>query len=226
MRKILITGASDGIGKAIVKELENDQETKLYLFGRTQAKMDAINQQNILKKYVFDLNDREKLYAALKDINDEGGVDILINNAGANLGKEKVLDIDIERLEKMFSLNVTAQLICIQEVSKKMLEKGEGQIVNVLSSCCKFANPTTGAYTASKCAMEALSKILVKEVKDQGIKVMDVYPGGVDTNFRSNERPDYLRPQTIARHIVYAINNNEDGMIQEVICRPMCENNY
>ena len=83
-----------------------------------------------------------------------------------------------------------------------------------------------GGYTASKKAMEALSKILVKEVKDKGIKVLDVYPGGVDTNFRINERTDYLRPETIAKHIIYVLENNEDGMMQEIVCRPIVENNY
>ena len=83
-----------------------------------------------------------------------------------------------------------------------------------------------GGYTASKKAMEALSKILVKEVKDKGVKVLDVYPGGVDTNFRRSERTDYLRPETIAKHIIYVLENNEDGMMQEIVCRPVVENNY
>ena len=67
---------------------------------------------------------------------------------------------------------------------------------------------------------------IVKEVKDKGIKVLDVYPGGVDTSFRANKRQDYLRPETIAKHIVYAIENNDDGMIQEIVCRPIVESNY
>ena len=107
-----------------------------------------------------------------------------------------------------------------------MLDNKEGMIINILSSCCRFNNPTMAGYTASKDAMESISKILVKEVKDKGVKVLDVYPGGVDTNFRTNDRPDYLKPETIAKHIIYAIENNEDGMIQEIVVRPTVESNY
>ena len=107
-----------------------------------------------------------------------------------------------------------------------MLNKKDGMIINVLSSCCLFNNPTMAGYTASKNAMESISKALVKEVKDQGVKVLDVYPGGVDTNFRTLDRPDYLKPETVAKHIIYAFENNEDGMIQELVVRPTVENNY
>ena len=123
-------------------------------------------------------------------------------------------------------VNCLSHLVCIEALLPRMLEKGEGMIVNVLSSCCKANIATMGGYTASKKAMEALSKILVKEVKDKGVKVLDVYPGGVDTNFRRSERTDYLRPETIAKHIIYVLENNEDGMMQEIVCRPVVENNY
>lgn len=225
MKKILITGASDGIGKALVDILKN-KDYQLYLFGRTESKLNSIEGNNIVKKYCFDMKDKAELNKALDDIVEDGGVDILINNAGANLGKASVLDMDIETFEDMMSLNVVSHVMCIQKLGKLMLEKKEGQIVNILSSACLFNNPGMSGYTASKKAMEAVSKALVKEVKDKGVKVLDVYPGGVDTNFRVIDRPDYLRPETIAKHIVYAIENNEDGMFQEIVCRPVVENNY
>ena len=140
--------------------------------------------------------------------------------------KEEVKDINISGLEDMLWVNCLSHLVCIEALIPQMIEKGEGLIINVLSSCCKANITTMGGYTASKKAMEALSKILVKEVKDKGIKVLDVYPGGVDTNFRTNERTDYLRPETIAKHIIYVLENNEDGMMQEIVCRPIVENNY
>ncbi|MBQ0036565.1 MAG: SDR family NAD(P)-dependent oxidoreductase, partial [Firmicutes bacterium] len=64
-----------------------------------------------------------------------------------------------------------------------------------------------------------------KEVKDKGIVVTAIYPGGVDTNFRTINRDDYLRADTIADAIVYAINN-KDGLLQEIVVRPVVENNY
>ena len=225
MKKILITGGSDGIGKALALMLD-EKGYETYIFGRNPEKLNNLKLNHCIKKYAFDLKDRDKLNEALNDINNSGGVDILINNAGFNYKKEEVKDINISGLEDMMWVNCLSHLVCIEAVLPRMLEKGEGMIVNVLSSCCKANIATMGGYTASKKAMEALSKILVKEVKDKGVKVLDVYPGGVDTNFRRSERTDYLRPENIAKHIIYVLENNEDGMMQEIVCRPVVENNY
>ena len=225
MKKILITGGSDGIGKALALMLD-EKGYETYIFGRNPEKLNNLKLNHCIKKYAFDLKDRDKLNEALNNINNSGGVDILINNAGFNYKKEEVKDINISGLEDMMWVNCLSHLVCIEAVLPRMLEKGEGMIVNVLSSCCKANIATMGGYTASKKAMEALSKILVKEVKDKGVKVLDVYPGGVDTNFRRSERTDYLRPETIAKHIIYVLENNEDGMMQEIVCRPVVENNY
>ena len=225
MKKILITGGSDGIGKALALMLD-EKGYETYIFGRNPEKLNNLKLNHCIKKYAFDLKDRDKLNEALNDINNSGGVDILINNAGFNYKKEEVKDINISGLEDMMCVNCLSHLVCIEALLPRMLEKGEGMIVNVLSSCCKANIATMGGYTASKKAMEALSKILVKEVKDKGVKVLDVYPGGVDTNFRRSERTDYLRPETIAKHIIYVLENNEDGMMQEIVCRPVVENNY
>ena len=225
MKKILITGGSDGIGKALALMLD-EKGYETYIFGRNPEKLNNLKLNHCIKKYAFDLKDRDKLNEALNDINNSGGVDILINNAGFNYKKEEVKDINISGLEDMMWVNCLSHLVCIEALLPRMLEKGEGMIVNVLSSCCKANIATMGGYTASKKAMEALSKILVKEVKDKGVKVLDVYPGGVDTNFRRSERTDYLRPETIAKHIIYVLENNEDGMMQEIVCRTVVENNY
>ena len=225
MKKILITGGSDGIGKALALMLD-EKGYETYIFGRNPEKLNNLKLNHCIKKYAFDLKDRDKLNEALNDINNSGGVDILINNAGFNYKKEEVKDINISGLEDMMWVNCLSHLVCIEALLPRMLEKGEGMIVNVLSSCCKANIATMGGYTASKKAMEALSKILGKEVKDKGVKVLDVHPGGVDTNFRRSERTDYLRPETIAKHIIYVLENNEDGMMQEIVCRPVVENNY
>ena len=106
-----------------------------------------------------------------------------------------------------------------------MKENKDGYIMNILSSCCLFNNPTMAAYTATKNAMEAISKILVKEVKDDNIKVSSIYPGGVDTNFRAIERPDYLDVNKLAKVFVDTMEL-EDGVIHDFVIRPMVESNF
>lgn len=225
MKKVLITGASDGIGKATAIKL-NELGYKLYLFGRTKEKLDEVAKlDNVIKTYCFDAHDRQSLYNALDDIVSNGGVDVLVNNMGANLKKEEVKDITVDLFESMMDLNCTSHLICIEKLIPQMINNKKGNIVNVLSSVCKFNNIAHASYTASKKAMEAISQTLAKEVKDKGVVVTGIYPGGVDTNFRSNNRPDYLKAETIAKAIVYAIEN-DNGLVQDIVIRPEVENNY
>lgn len=226
MKTVLITGASDGIGKASAKLLDS-LGYKLYLFGRTKEKLDELTNSlnNVVKSYCFDALNRDELYKALKDIKENGGVDVLVNNMGANLKKQEVKEIDIDIFEKMMNLNCTSHLICIEELLPQMIEKKKGNIINILSSSCLYNNPTMAAYTASKKAMEAISATLAKEVKEYGVVVTGIYPGGVDTNFRTLDRPDYLKAETIAKQIPLIIEN-EDGLIQEIVIRPVVENNY
>ena len=226
MKTVLITGASDGIGKACANLLDS-LDYKLFLFGRNKDKLKNVtdNLENVIETYSFDATNYDELNKALDDINKKGGVDVLINNMGANLKKQEVKDIDIKIFENMMSLNCTAQLICIEKVLPKMIENKQGNIINILSSSCLYNNPTMAAYTASKKAMEAISKTLAKEVKKYGIVVTGIYPGGVDTNFRTIDRPDYLRPESIAK-LIPDIINNKDGLIQDIVIRPIVEDNY
>ena len=105
-----------------------------------------------------------------------------------------------------------------------MAEKQQGLFVNILSTCCLFNNALTGSYSATKDAMEGISKILLKEVKPDNIGVCNVYPGGVDTNFRANANPNYLRPESVAKMIKVCIEN-EDGCVHDIVIRPDIENN-
>ncbi len=98
-------------------------------------------------------------------------------------------------------------------------------IGNVLSTCCLFSSPTNGSYSATKDAMEELSKILLKEVKNENINVCNVYPGGVDTNFRAKSNPQYLKPETVAKMIKNCMEN-EEGCVHEIIIRPQVEDNF
>ena len=151
-------------------------------------------------------------------------MDVLVNNAGANTKKDKITDIDLADLRYMFELNCVSSLGMIQEVYPLMAQKKCGLIVNVLSSCCLFNNPMTGSYSASKDAMEAISKILTKEAKADNIGVCNVYPGGVDTNFRAIANPSYLRPETVAKMIRNCMEV-EEGCVHDIVIRPFIENN-
>ena len=225
-KTVIITGATDGIGKALAILLSG--EYNLALCGRSQEKMDQLlSELGSCHVYseCFDITDGEKRRSFCEQVKKEfGSVDVLVNNAGANTKKDKVIDICLEDLRYMFELNCVSALGMIQEIYPIMAAKKNGLVVNILSSCCLFNNPTTGSYTASKNAMEAISKILTKELRAENIGVCNVYPGGVDTNFRAVPNHNYLKPETVARMIRNCMEVDE-GCVHDIVIRPFIEEN-
>ena len=225
-KTVIITGATDGIGKALAIRLA--KEYILALCGRSGEKM-----ENLLRELgdcqvyaeCFEITDGEKRHAFCENVKQKfGSVDVLVNSAGANTQKDRVVDINLDDLRYMFELNCVSAVGMIQEVYPVMAEKQQGLIVNILSSCCLFNNPMTGSYSATKDAMEGISKILTKEVRADHIGVCNVYPGGVNTNFRAKANPGYLKPETVAKMIQSCIEN-EDGCVHDIVIRPFIEEN-
>lgn len=225
-KTVIITGATDGIGKALALLLSKDYN--LALCGRSQEKMQELTRElGDCPVYTacFDITDGEKRRSFCQAVQTRfGRVDVLVNNAGANTKKDKITDINLEDLRYMFELNCVSALGMIQQVYPMMAAQKSGLFVNILSSCCLFSNPGAGSYSASKDAMEGISKILTKEAKKDNIGVCNVYPGGVDTNFRAVANPNYLRPETVAKMIRNCIEV-EDGCVHDIVIRPFIEDN-
>lgn len=225
-KTVIITGATDGIGKALALLLAG--EYNLALCGRSEDKLNRLTRElGDCHVYAecFDITDGEKRHAFCQHVKQEfGTVDVLVNSAGANTKKDKVTDINLDDLRYMFELNCVSPVGMIQEVYPLMAERKQGLFVNILTTCCLFHNPMTGSYTASKDAMEGISKILTKEAKKDNIGVCNVYPGGVNTNFRATPNPGYLKPETIARMIRDCIEL-EDGCVHDIVIRPFIEDN-
>lgn len=225
-KTVIITGATDGIGKALARLLAKDYN--LALCGRSAEKMEQLTRElGDCHVYTecFDITDGASRHAFCEHVKQEfGSVDVLVNSAGANTQKDRVADINLEDLRYMFELNCVSAVGMIQEVYPLMAERKQGLFVNILTSCCLFHNPMTGSYTATKNAMEGISKILTKEAKKDNIGVCNVYPGGVNTNFRATPNPGYLKPETVAGMIRNCIGL-EEGCVHDIVIRPFIEDN-
>jgi len=182
MKKIvLITGASAGMGKETAQLLA-EHDYSVYGAARRSDKMKDLESLGI-KTLSMDVTDEESIVKGVQHIIDmEGRIDVLVNNAGFG-SYGAIEDVSIADAKYQLDVNVFGAARLIQLVLPHMRKKLFGKIVNISSIGGKFATPYGGWYHASKFALEALSDALRNEVKQFGIDVIVIEPGGVKSEW-------------------------------------------
>jgi short-subunit dehydrogenase len=182
MKKVvLITGASAGMGKETAKLLAQNGYT-VYAAARRLDKMKDLEPLGI-KILSMDVTDETSMTKGVQQILEtENRIDVLINNAGFG-AYGAIEDVSIENAKYQLEVNVFGAMRLTQLVLPKMRENKFGKIVNISSIGGKFALPYGGWYHASKFALEALSDALRNEVKQFGIDVIVIEPGGVKSEW-------------------------------------------
>lgn len=222
----LITGASRGIGRELVKQLAARGVTVLAA-GRDAALLASLRAETGCLIQAGDLRDPATvlaLYAAAKAA--LGEIDWLVNNAGFNNRKAPLAETGLDEFEAQYAVNLRAPYLLCREAMRDMTRRRTGHIVNVISTCALHANETMGVYSAMKWGLRGLTGVLVKEARPYGVKVTAVYPGGVNTAFRAQPRPDYLRPDSVATAIVNVLFAPADLVVHELTFRPLAESNF
>ena len=177
----IVTGAAQGIGKAITWELLKNGAI-VYGCDRAVGSMDAMAAENAnFHPLYFDVTDASATKSAMMQIKkDQGRIDVLINNAGVVFNK-KIGMIVREETELMFRVNVIAVIELTQLVSRIMARTGGGSIVNIASVTAVLGSTGQSAYSATKGAIISFTKSSAKELAPQGIRVNAVAPGIVKT---------------------------------------------
>ena len=186
-KTVLITGATSGIGEATAKLLAKDK-MDLILCGRRRDRLEKLKAELSRETRVhildFDVRDRESVFGAIASIPDGfRNVNVLINNAGNAHGFDYFQDADIDDWDAMIDINVKGLLYVSKAVLPGMIDRKEGHIVNIGSIAGKEVYPRGNVYCASKYAVDAISAGMRIDLNSHGIKVSEINPGMVDTEF-------------------------------------------
>jgi len=230
-RRALITGASSGIGKATALAFASSG-IDVALVSRSQDKLEAIARlvQDTgvqAKAYALDLAKIEQVKAGIEAIAaDFAGIDILVNNAG--MGYTNSIDATpLSDWQQVIDLNLTSVFQCIQGILPAMRRQKRGTIINVSSVAGQQPFPTWGAYNVSKAGLIALSKTLAAEERQNGIRVVTMCPGAVNTPLWDTDtvqmdlnRSAMLTPEIVAQSILHAVLMPEQAVIESITLMP------
>lgn len=240
MKTIFITGATSGIGKATA-EIFAKQGHRLIICGRRKEVLEnlLIQLSNFTEVYslVFDVRNQQEVQNEINSLPEEWkNIDVLINNAGNAHGLEPISDANISDWDAMMDGNVKGLLYVSQPIIKLMKAKNSGHIVNISSVAARqtYANGTV--YCASKKAVDVISEGMRLELTEFGIKVTNVQPGAVETDFSKvrfkgdEERAatvyagyEPLIAEDIADAISYCVNAPERVSIAEICIYPKAQ---
>lgn len=177
----IVTGGNSGLGFATAKKL-CDNGITTYIIGRTKEKTeDACSEigSNAIP-IVFDLNNLSKIPSMVANIAINGTIDILVNNAGIN-AKKNFTDVTDADFETIIHTNIKSVFSVSREVVKIMKNNGGGTIINISSMASQYGIPKVIAYTASKGAIEAMTRAMAVELATFNIRVNCVAPGFIKT---------------------------------------------
>ena len=186
-KTVFISGATSGIGKACAEKFAQNS-FDIIITGRREALLKNVKEELVNKYKVqvrtlcFDVQNKEAVFNAIAELNENLSVDILINNAGLALGRDSFDEADITDWETMMNTNVNG-LLYVTRALLPFIKKSKGHIINLGSVAGKEVYENGNVYCASKYAVDAISQALRIDLLKHSIKVTSINPGAVETEF-------------------------------------------
>jgi 3-hydroxy acid dehydrogenase/malonic semialdehyde reductase len=238
----LITGATAGIGRATAYQF-GANGYRLILTGRRMERLVEI-QKDLKQKFNtdslllnFDIRKNEEVVEAINSLDSTWkNINVLVNNAGLAVGLNKFQDGELDDWERMIDTNIKGLLYITRAISPGMIERKQGHIINVGSIAGRETYPFGNVYCATKHAVDSLSKAMRIDMVEFGIKVTQIAPGAVETEFSNvrfkgdDERADKvyegfepLRAEDVADAIYYCASLPAHVNINDLLIMPTAQ---
>ena len=220
---IIVTGGASGLGLELVKQ---SIEKGLFVcnIDRDFEKMETLNNtyKEKYKGFIGDISDEEFIVSTIKEISDLGDIKVLINNAGEPSFKMPTL-YNKDDINKCFK-GLEGMILLSTEVLKAKNEK-DLKIVNIMSSAALRGNKQEAVYCATKWGEKGYTESLKVAYKGTSVKVIGVYPGGINTDFYKNSRDyvseekqnSFMNPKDVAKTILDNVLNGTNLTVADII---------
>lgn len=226
----IVIGASSGIGEATARALA-DEGVRVALAARNESKLDELadeiesnaREALVIPTDIRNQNELESLFE--KTYEKFGSLDILVNSAGV-IHWEPVAQTDPDELKREIEVNLLGLMNSSRLASRLMIEQGSGHIVNVSSLAGRYPGPGGPGYTATKFGVNGFTESILRDLRENGIRVTLIEPGEVDTPMQSEEDREKMRmldPEDVADAIVYAVSRPEHVCVNDIQIIPTPE---
>ena len=179
----LVTGGGTGIGKAIAQAMHKEG-AKIIIVGRKEEILKEAQAElgSDIEMMTCDVTQEEQVKKVYENImSNHGKIDILINNAGM-AAKAKSYEMSYDLWKKVVDVNLNGAFLCAREAMKIMVNQKSGRIINIGSISGQMSRPENAPYTATKFAIEGLTRALALDGRDHGVAVSVIHPGNAATN--------------------------------------------
>ena len=236
-RTALVTGGTSDIGAAIVRALARRGANVAIHYHRNAAKATAVADDvtslgRLCRLLQGDLTSAAEVKRVAAEASAFGPIDILVNNAGTPIRRVHWTELDAAFLDAVFGLNFRAPLYLCQQLIPSMVDRGKGVVINILSTAANLGGTdTVFAYSSAKGALVTLTRALARTLAAQGVRVLAVSPGTIDTEFqRTLTSPEQLeqsrrgiplgrigRPEEIGEVVAFMATDAASFIIGETI---------